>query len=64
MIYHPQALKYIKIASNLQALWQYSRILHLQVTTFFKYWLNTRKYYHNTYKYYHNIWAGEYTPSH
>ena len=40
------------------------RILHLQVNTFFKYWLNTRKYYHNTYKYCHNTCeylAGEYT---
>ena len=49
---------------NLQVLWQYSRILHLQVTTFFKYWVNTRKYYHNTYEYCHNTceyWGGEYT---
>ena len=33
-------------------------MLHLQVNTFFKYWLNTRDYYHNTCKY----WAGEYIP--
>ena len=39
-------------------------VLHLQVNTFFKYWLNTCKYYLNTYKYCHNTceyWAGEYT---
>ena len=49
---------------NLQVLWQYSQALHLQVTTFFKYWVNTREYYHNTYEYCHNTceyWAGEYT---
>ena len=58
----------IQLLQNLQVhvLWQYSRILHLQVTTFFKYWLNTREYYHNTYKYCHNTceyWVGEYTPN-
>ena len=53
-----------KLLQNLQVLWQYLRILHLQVNTFFKYWLNTREYYHTTYKYSHNTckyWAGEYT---
>ena len=51
----------LKIASKV--LWQYSRELHLQVNTFFKYWLNTRKYYHIIYEYCHNTckyWAGEY----
>ena len=46
-------------------MWQYSWILHLKVTTFFKYWLNTLQYYHNTYKYCHKTceyWAGENTP--
>ena len=55
-----------ELLQNLQVLWQYSWVLHLQVTTFFKYWVNTREYYHNTYKYCHNTceyWAGEYTPS-
>ena len=45
-------------------MWQYLRKLQLQVTIFFKYWLNTREYYHNTYGYCHNTgeyWAGEYT---
>ena len=45
-------------------MWQYLQVLHLQVNTFFKYWLNTCKYYLNTYKYCHNTcenWAGEYT---
>ena len=54
-----------KILQNLQVLWQYSWILHLQVNTFFKYLLNTREYYHNTYKYCHNAceyWVGECTP--
>ena len=62
----PQALKEIKIASNLQVLWQYLWIWHLQVNTFIKYWVNTREYYHNTYEYCHNTceyWAGEYTLS-
>ena len=40
-------------------LWQCSRVLHLQVNTFFKNWLNTCNYYHNTYEY----WAGEDTLS-
>ena len=40
----------LKLLQNLQVLGQYSRILHLQVNSFFKYWLNTWKY-----------WAGEYT---
>ena len=34
------------------------------MSTFFKYWLNTREYYHNTYKYCHNTskyLVGEYT---
>ena len=44
---------------NLQVLWQYLRILHLQVNTFFKYWVNTYEYCHNTCEY----WAGEYTLS-
>ena len=48
-----------KLLQNLQGLWQYSWILHLQVTTFFKHWVNTREYYHNTCEY----WAGEYTLS-
>ena len=49
-----------------QVLWQYSQILHLQVNTCFKYWVNTREYYHNTYEYCHNTckyWAGVYIPS-
>ena len=53
-------------AQYLQVLWQYSQILDLQVTTFFKYWVNTRKFYHNTYEYCHipcEYWAGEYTLS-
>ena len=40
-------------------------IVTMQVTTFFKYWLNTSEYYHNTYEYCHNTskyFAGEYTP--
>ena len=55
-----------KLLRNLQVLWQYSRVLHLQVNIFFKYWLNTRKYYPKTYEYCHNTceyWAGEYTLS-
>ena len=28
----------------------YSRVLHLQMNAFFKYWLNTREYYHDTFK--------------
>ena len=50
---------------NLQVLWKFLQALHLQVTTFFKYWLNTSEYYHNTYEYCHNTskyFAGEYTP--
>ena len=31
-----------KLLQNLRVLWQYSRILHLQVNTFFKYWVNLR----------------------
>ena len=53
-----------KLLQNLQVLGQYSRVLHLQVNTFFKYWVNTPEYYRNTYKYCHNTceyWAGEYT---
>ena len=44
-------------------LWQNSRILHLQVNTFFKYWINTYEYYHNTNEYCHNTceyWVGGY----
>ena len=41
---------------NLQVLWQYSRILRLQVNTFFKHWVNTCEYYHNTYEYWANTW--------
>ena len=55
-----------KLLQNWSVLWQYSRKLHLQVTTFFKYWLNTFEYYHNTYEYCYNsceYWAGEYTLS-
>ena len=53
---------YRKLLQSLQVLWQYLPVLHLQVNTFFKYWLNTCKYYLNTYKYWHNTceyWAGE-----
>ena len=49
---------------NLQVMWQYLLILHLQVYTFFKYWPNTCEYYLNTYEYCHNTckyWVGEYT---
>ena len=56
-----------KLLQNLQVLRQYLRILHLQVTTSFKYWPNTHEYYHTTYDYCHNTckyWAGEYTLSH
>ena len=55
-----------KLLQNWSVLWQYSRKLHLQVTAFFKYWLNTFEYYHNTYEYCYNsceYWAGEYTLS-
>ena len=55
-----------KLLQNLQVLWQYLQVLHLQVNTFFKYWLNTCKYFLNTYKYCHNTCeylAGEYTPT-
>ena len=65
MIYH-KLENTSKLLQNLQVLWQYLRILHLQVNTFFKYWVNTHEYYHNTYKYCHNTckyWAGEYLPS-
>ena len=43
----PQALKYIKIASkltNIVTILAILQILHLQVNTFFKYWVNTREY--------------------
>ena len=63
MIYH-KLWKTSKLLQNLQVLWQTSRILYLQVNTFFKYWLNTCEYYHNTYEYCHNTceyWVGEYT---
>ena len=64
MIYH-KLQNTSKMLQNVQVLWQYSQVLHLQVNTFFKYWLNTCKFYLNTYKYCHNTcqyWAGEYTP--
>ena len=60
----PQALKYIKIASKLTSIVTILRVLHLQVNTFVKYWVNICEYYHNTYEYCHNTcqyWAGEYT---
>ena len=59
MIYH-KFWNTSKLLKNLQVLWHYSRLVHLQVNTFFKYWVNTCEYYHhNTYEY----WAGEYTPT-
>ena len=57
----PRTLNTSKLLQNLQVLWQYSRILHLQVNTFFQCWVNTGEHYHNTYKYCYNTWAGEYT---
>ena len=45
-----------KLLQNGPVLWQYSPMLHLQVITFFKYWLNTCEYYHNTYEYCHNTY--------
>ena len=47
----------LELLQNLQVLWQYSQVLHLQVNTFFKYWLNIHEYYHNTSEY----WTCEYT---
>ena len=53
-----------KIASELTSIVSLTQILHKQVTTFFKYWVNTCECYHTTYEYCHNTceyWAGEYT---
>ena len=74
MVYHKLKNK-SKLLQNLQVLWQYSRMLHLQVNAFFKYWLNTCEYWKCRWthfssiatilnKYFHNTckyWAGEYT---
>ena len=53
-----------KLLQNLQEMWQYLGLLHLQVNISFKYWLNTCMNNLNTYKYYHNTceyWAEGYT---
>ena len=40
-------LRVFSPAQFLQVLWQYLRVLHLQVNTYFKYWLNSCKCYPN-----------------
>ena len=62
--HNPKLWKSSKLLEKSQVVCQYLRVLRLQVNTFFKYWLNTRRYYHNPCEYCHNTykyWAGEYT---